>query len=119
MARENQTVIETREGWMIRCKCSCGWHEFPKQPLRNGHKWTFDGDMVAPTFSPSMNMAWNPPGPHYNPDCPSGRCHFTITRGVIMYHGDCSHEHRGQHHLEAWPADKVAYYESLKEHGWP
>jgi hypothetical protein len=115
-----QLVIETRDGWMIRCKCSCGWHEFPKERLSNGHAWTFNGDLFVPTFSPSMNLSWNPPGnPHFNPDVESGRCHFTVVNGIIMYCGDCSHTFRGPHPMLPWDPEKVAYYATLKEHGWP
>lgn len=120
MPQENQTVIETREGWMVQCRCACQWHEFPKQRLTNGAAWTFDGNMVTPTFTPSMNMAWNPPGPHYNPECPSGRCHFILTAGVMQYCGDCSHEHAGKSYpLQPWPVEKIRYYESLRDNGWP
>lgn len=120
MPLENQTVIETRDGWMIRCRCSRCWHEFPKRPLSNGAQWSFDGNMVAPTFTPSMNESWNPPGPHHNSECESGRCHFIVTAGVIQYCGDCSHVLAGKSFpLEPWPVEKVRYYESLREHGWP
>lgn len=114
---KEQKVIETRDGWMIRC-AACQWHEFPKEPLRsNGHKWTFNGDLFEPTFSPSMNIHFNPPGPHHNPHCKTSRCHFTVTGGVISYHGDCTHELRGDHPLLAWPADRVEYYAELKANG--
>lgn len=114
-----QTVIETRDGWMIRCH-GCQWHEFPKQPLANGAKWTFDGNMVSPTFHPSMNSAVNQPGPHHNPRVKSSRCHFIVTAGVAHYLGDCTHEFAGQQlSLLPWPEEKIKYYESLRDAGWP
>ena len=113
-------VIETRDGWMIRCRASCQWHEFPKNPTAKGHRWSFNGDLENPTFSPSMNETRNWPGPHHNPDAPSSRCHFIVSNGRISYCSDCTHDLRGQSFpLEEWPPEKVAYYAELKEHGWP
>lgn len=105
---------------MIRCHAGCQWHEFPKNPLSNGARWSFDGNCECPTFSPSMNQGVNQPGPFYNPDAPSSRCHFIVTNGQIHYCGDCSHSFAGQTlPLLAWPDDKVTYYKHMKDAGWP
>jgi hypothetical protein len=48
----------------------------------NGHKWTFDGNMEAPTFSPSVNIV--------------GRCHYFIRAGRIEYCGDSKHALAGK-----------------------
>lgn len=117
--QEGQTVIETREGWMIQCRCPCGWHKFPKERLSNGAAWTFNGDMVKPTFTPSMNVHINPPGQHHNSECDTWRCHFIVTDGCVYRCGDCTHAPATSHPLTPWPADKVAYYESLRAAGWP
>lgn len=117
METDGRTVIETRDGWMIQCR-ACQWHEFPKRPTAKGDSWTFNGDLVRPTFSPSMNESQNPPDhPGYNPDVKSSRCHFVVTNGEIDYCPDCSHELRGKMPLEPWPADKLAYYDGLKAGG--
>lgn len=115
-----QVVIETRDGWMIRCHSpKCQWHEFPKRATHSGQSWSFNGDMQRPTFSPSMNESRNPAGPHHNPDVESGRCHFIVTDGVINYCGDCTHELRGPHPMLPFDAEKVEYYRMLKDGGWP
>ncbi len=52
------------------------------QPLSNGARWSFNGDIEKPTFSPSMNYV--------------GHCHYTITAGMIQFHGDSVHALKGQ-----------------------
>jgi hypothetical protein len=114
------TVIETRTGWMIRCRCRTeGWHEFSKVGRPNA-TWTFNGNMVKPTFSPSMNELCNGPGTHHHPEYPTTRCHFTVTDGRIQYHGDCTHDLKGQTlDLEPWPEATVRSYKASKEaEGW-
>ncbi len=49
-------------------------------------KWTFNGDMEKPTFSPS----------HVNLIDATRRCHIFITDGVVQYLSDCTHELAGQ-----------------------
>lgn len=71
-------------GWRHYCP-GCKWmHVIPTDPRAqpNGHKWTFDGNIDAPTFSPSINLV--------------GQCHSFITDGRIQYLGDCTHELAGQ-----------------------
>lgn len=113
-----QTVIETRDGWMVKCVCPSQWHVFPKQPLNNGAKWAFNGDMEKPTFTPSMNVGVNMPGPHHNPECETWRCHFIVTAGVAHYCGDCTYHAGESIPLQAWEPSKIAYYESLRDAGW-
>jgi hypothetical protein len=110
-----QTVIETKTGWMIKCP-NCGWHEYPKVG-RPQATWSFNGNLQSPTFSPSMNEGLNQPGPHFNPEHPSRRCHFTVTNGQIKFHDDCTHGFKGQTlPLESWPDSEVAMHAfALKE----
>lgn len=112
------TVIETKEGWMIRCPVEKHtYHVFPKVG-RPGASWTFNGDMEKPTFRPSMNELVNGPGKHHNESCPTWRCHFTVTDGMIEYHGDCTHDLVGKTlPLEHWPPERVEEYRLLKEFG--
>jgi hypothetical protein len=119
MPQVGQTVIESQDEWLIQCHGPCQWHGIPKRPTSKGHKWSFNGDMVRPTFHPSMNEASNPAGPDQNPDVPFRRCHFIVTNGHITYCDDCTHDVRGTHPLKPWDETKVAYYESIKtEGGW-
>lgn len=55
--------------------------------------WTFNGDMVKPTFKPSLMV---------NRSCPD-QCHSFITDGKIQFLGDCKHELAGQTvDMEPW-----------------
>jgi Family of unknown function (DUF6527) len=54
-------------------------------------RWTFDGNMDSPTFTPSVSCkyAW---GEEQHPVI----CHFNVTAGKIVFHGDCTHALKGQ-----------------------
>lgn len=41
-------------------------------PFSNGCRWTFNGDLDKPTFSPSMNIGDN-------------WCHYLLTNGMLIY----------------------------------
>lgn len=64
----------------------------------SGAKWTWDGNVQAPTFNPSMNIRIGP-----MPTVPVGRpdagkilvCHYFLRGGVIEYLADCSHAMKG------------------------
>lgn len=63
----------------------------------SGAQWTWDGNVEAPSFSPSMNIIINPKGhKHHNPNCSTDVCHYFLKGGVIEYLGDCTHALRGQ-----------------------
>ncbi len=53
------------------------------RPFDNGARWTWDGCIDAPTFSPSMNV-----GP--------GWCHYFLHNGQIEFLSDCKHELAGK-----------------------
>ncbi len=60
-------------------------------------RWTFNGDPVKPTFSPSLLV---------NKDYPDLRCHLFVENGKIRYLQDCHHDLRGQTiDLPAYPSD--------------
>jgi hypothetical protein len=61
-------------------------------------KWEFNGDLDAPTISPSVNESWGPiPESYRQPGEPeTGRNHYIISDGKITYCPDCTHEFRGQ-----------------------
>lgn len=70
--------------WLHFCP-GCKWmhviYTDPKaQP--NGHVWQFDGNMEAPTFSPSVNIV--------------GQCHYYLRAGRIEFMSDCRHTLAGQ-----------------------
>lgn len=66
----------------------CKQHHGAWTTRRNGvHAiWSFNGDMVRPTFGPSMKIMH-----------PSGAiCHFFIRNGMIEFLNDCTHDLKGQ-----------------------
>jgi len=44
----------------------------------NGAIWTFNGNFEKPTFHPSVNIE-------------KGKCHYTITDGLIIFHDATNH----------------------------
>lgn len=64
-------------------------------------KWTFNGDLDKPTFSPSY-LTWLDPSPKADPKYGNGkfrdgfRCHSYIREGSIEYLSDCTHKLAGQ-----------------------
>lgn len=51
-------------------------------------KWTFDGNLEAPTLHPSIKTS-RPPGKFV--------CHSFLRNGVFEFLADCTHKHVGQH----------------------
>lgn len=49
--------------------------------------WDFNGNMQAPSFSPSLLC-------HASPGRP--RCHLFLTDGQLRYCSDCEHDHAGK-----------------------
>ena len=73
-------------GWCVFCPACGNAHRFDS-------RWTFNGDVERPTFSPSMLVrsvknAENDP----TPTC----CHSFVTDGQIQYLSDCTHALAGQ-----------------------
>lgn len=73
----------------------CGeTHVIPTGTSRNA--WSFNGDMDAPTLSPSIlaypHPALNEAGERYE----TARCHSFVTDGRIQFLGDCTHALAGQ-----------------------
>lgn len=59
--------------------------------------WSFDGNLNAPTFGPSIHIWCNQPGDEgYDASEPSERCHYFLEGGVIRFLDDCTHSLKGQ-----------------------
>lgn len=67
------------------------WCEGCRSLHRFDDRWTFDGNLEHPTFSPSLLTQWEE-GEEHRP-C---RCHVFITAGQVQYLGDCTHDLAGQ-----------------------
>ena len=68
------------EGYMIWCEACEQCHVFDA-------RWTYNGDIDKPTFTPSLLVT------HPNGEL---RCHSFVTDGKIKYLPDCSHAMAGQ-----------------------
>lgn len=68
-----------------------------KQKNHSGASWTFDGNLQAPTFGPSINYRVNTPDmKEYQPNCGTTICHHFVQGGNIQFCGDCTHSMKGQ-----------------------
>jgi hypothetical protein len=96
-------------GWIFYCPGCQEHHEIDS-------RWTFDGNMEQPTFTPSLKCGpyWRmPPGWSYDkakaegkaendpvtgrlPGAVNWTCHLFIRGGKIEFLGDCTHELKGQ-----------------------
>lgn len=79
--------------WCPGCEEAHGIHV--EKPRSNGAKWTFDGNVNAPTFSPSIHIT-SPEhtfedGVKIEATC----CHYFLKAGVLDFLGDCTHALKG------------------------
>lgn len=87
----------TAGGLAHYCPACEEMHQFALDGYNSsGAKWTWDGNVEAPSFIPSMHIKVNPPGhPEYQSDAGSSVCHYHLLGGVIDFLGDCTHAMRG------------------------
>jgi hypothetical protein len=64
----------------------CGYGH-PFRIKGDGPVWTWNGDMIKPTFTPSMLV---------NKSHPEKQCHSHVTDGNIQFLADCWHALKGQ-----------------------
>jgi hypothetical protein len=93
----------------IKCP-GCGYlHSLPYQrnPGSQGPTWTFNGDLVAPTFSPSLRCFHTRPARDGRPAENVTGCHTFIRGGWINFLDDShAHQLRGWHKLPAYGDDQ-------------
>jgi len=84
--------------WCPGCK---EHHEFyvGEPAPRTGAIWYFNGNILLPTFTPSMHItagpSEEPPGhPDHIPKI--SLCHYFLTAGVLVFQNDCEHDLKGQ-----------------------
>lgn len=79
-------------GYVLHCPgCESQHAIYTTQKNHLGAIWTFDGDLKAPTFSPSVRCAWTQGEEHEQ-----HVCHFILTKGVLNFCADCTHALAGQ-----------------------
>lgn len=80
-----------------------GLHMLPVNTSETSPAWTFDGDLDAPTVSPSILTRTGPA------DAQSV-CHSFLRAGVFEFLGDCTHSMAGQQipmpELPEWVLDE-------------
>lgn len=70
---------------------------FPEFNIAGGQRWSFDGNENSPTFTPSVKVQSGGWKTREGKEVPLiTRCHYNITKGQIIYHGDCAHTLKGQ-----------------------
>jgi hypothetical protein len=75
-------VRRTKHGYAVKCPACKQEHVF-------GFSWSFNGDYLNPTFSPSLLIKMGKKKKRF---C----CHFTVSNGVAHFCGDCTHELKSQ-----------------------
>lgn len=81
------TIIKDKHGnaWFF-CK-GCNFRH--RIPVEGDNKWEWNGDLIKPTFSPSILVTWN--------ELTGDKvCHSFVKEGRIQYLGDCTHKLAGQ-----------------------
>jgi hypothetical protein len=80
-------LLQTADGELLFKCIGCGnYHGF--RVKGEGHPiWQWNGDLVNPTFSPSLLV---------NGSDPNRRCHLYVEQGKIRYLEDCWHRLKGQ-----------------------
>lgn len=98
----SNSVLRNLGGGRLSFDCEgCGMPHSVMTGVGSGPRWSWDGSMENPTFTPSVLVTWSEPSD--NPDefdDPSKDvkkvCHSFITGGVIQYLNDCTHHLAGK-----------------------
>ena len=111
------------EGPRLLYKCACGSIHSIFVGTPNGGagpaRWTWDGNVEAPTFSPSINT-WAER--HKRVDGKLvveesrevyWRCHHFVVAGLVNFCEDCTHEKKGQQGQPLLPISDDYLYEGV------
>jgi hypothetical protein len=83
-----------------------GIHMLPVNSSAKSPQWTWDGNLEAPTLSPSILSHIHP---YDDQSRPQGVCHSFLVAGVLQFLGDCTHPLAGQNvplpDLPGWAED--------------
>lgn len=78
--------------WHFTCPgCDCDHQIFTDGYPHSGPRWQWNGDLVKPTFNPSLLVRWD-----YGPQRTPKVCHSFIKDGQIQFLSDCTHRLAGQ-----------------------
>lgn len=114
MSAMGSKLRKTTSGVLHWCPACKEVHQFTLDGKNaSGARWTWDGNVDAPTFSPSMMIRTGP-----RPTVPVGRpdagkidiCHYILTAGIINFCSDCTHDMAGKAvPLPDWPHAPETY----------
>lgn len=89
--------------WKFWCPACQEGHSFRTvTPDGKSPIWTFDGNEESPTFQPSLLLFYTHPETNQRKTI----CHLNLTKGILIYHGDCPHAMKNtQVPLPEYPPD--------------
>lgn len=73
--------------YIFYCPACKYHHPYNTVKVDNNPCWKFNGDMIKPTFTPSLKCFGGSTGTS---------CHLFVTDGKIIYCNDCPHEMAGK-----------------------
>jgi hypothetical protein len=89
----------SRKGLLYWCQGCESLHQVWVEGGEHGRNWGWNGDVNAPTFTPSVHVrTGRAVDPSYVPEPgdPPEVCHTFITNGQVQFLGDCTHALAGQ-----------------------
>lgn len=97
MGQVSPFLRNSRTGFAHWCPgCEEMHHIAVTEPNHCGARWSFDGNVNAPTFSPSINIS----SPEHTfadgVKIPAERCHYFLKAGQLQFLGDCTHALAGK-----------------------
>ena len=103
MSAAGRFLRRTSVGYSFWCPGCAEAHSL-RVGQSGGPNWSFNDNVDAPTFRPSLLVTWRVPPPREPDDPPDRICHSFITDGRIQFLGDCTHGLAGQTvPLPEWP----------------
>lgn len=90
----------TDNGLIFWCPGCDGAHAI-QHGAGSGPRWGWNGDVDAPTFTPSVLVTWSEPSDNPGEFDDTSKdvkkaCHSFVTDGRIQFLGDCTHALSGQ-----------------------
>jgi hypothetical protein len=106
MGQASSKLRNTTTGFTHWCPGCEESHTIPtRSPLPNGSIWSFDGNLEAPTFNPSVKIT----GVQWPTDEEEARilagedveprpmcCHYFLHGGALKFQNDCTHALNGK-----------------------
>lgn len=83
----SQPSLDGSVDYLFQC-IACGNSHGVRVGPGVGPRWTFNGNMASPTFSPSLRVMG---GPNM-----ATSCHLNVTGGRLVYHSDSPHAYAGK-----------------------